>query len=230
MGKKEQGLLSLPRGVTIRKHKTASTLVITFTYKGVLCREPLSRLEANTRGIKYAERLLGEIQNQIASGTFEYAKYFPSSKKLELFGVVKKTKNIKSYLDEYLKICMNRNLSPSTIGGYEKCLSALSELHKLHVTELTPAVLKNWIASRKTKLKTIRNNLSFLRSAIDEAVTDGLLTINPVTLVSASRYHVIDSSPSADDYEVDPFTPAETLAIYQSCRFTEWENLEVYWQ
>lgn len=225
MGKKEQGLLSLPRGVTIRKHKTASTLVITFTYKGVLCREPLSRLEANTRGIKYAERLLGEIQNQIASGTFEYAKYFPNSKKLELFGVVKKTKNIKSYLDEYLKICINRNLSPSTIGGYEKCLSALSELHKLHVTELTPAILKNWIASRKTKLKTIRNNLSFLRSAIDEAVTDGLLTINPVTLVSASRYHVIDSSPSADDYEVDPFTPAETLAIYQSCRYREWENL-----
>ncbi len=62
MGKKEQGLLSLPRGVTIRKHKTASTLVITFTYKGVLCREPLSRLEANTRGIKYAERLLGRYK------------------------------------------------------------------------------------------------------------------------------------------------------------------------
>jgi integrase len=70
-------------------------------------------------GVKYAERLLGEIQNQIVSGTFEYAKYFPNSKKLELFGVVKKTKNIKSYLDEYLKICQNRNLSPSTINGYE---------------------------------------------------------------------------------------------------------------
>ncbi|EIZ0773563.1 DUF3596 domain-containing protein [Salmonella enterica] len=225
MGKKEQGSLSLPRGVTIRQHKTGDTLVITFTYKGVLCREPLSKMEANARGVKYAERLLGEIQNQIVSGNFEYAKYFPNSKKLELFGVVKKTKNIKSYLDEYLKICQNRNLSPSTINGYEKCLSALSALHKLHVSELTPAVLKNWIASRKTKLKTTRNNLSFLRSAIDEAVTDGLLTINPVTLVSASRYHVIDSSPSADDYEVDPFTPAETLAIYQSCRYPEWENL-----
>lgn len=36
---------------------------------------------------------------------------------------------------------------------------------------------------------------------------------------------MIDSSPSADDYEVDPFTPAETLAIYQSCRYREWENL-----
>lgn len=81
------------------------------------------------------------------------------------------------------------------------------------------------LASRKTKLKTIRNNLSFLRSAIDEAVTDGLLTINPVTLVSASRYHVIDSSPNSDDYEVDPFTPAEISAIYQSCSYPEWENL-----
>ncbi len=56
MGKKEQGSLSLPRGVTIRQHKTGSTLVITFTYKGVLCREPLSRMEVNARGVKYAER------------------------------------------------------------------------------------------------------------------------------------------------------------------------------
>jgi integrase len=80
VGKKEQGSLSLPRGVTIRQHKTGDTLVITFTYKGVLCREPLSRMEANARGVKYAERLLGEIQNQIAGGTFDYAKYFPTSK------------------------------------------------------------------------------------------------------------------------------------------------------
>lgn len=225
MGEKKQRSLPLPRGITIRQHKTASTLVITFTYKGVLCREPLSRLEANTRGIKYAERLLGEIQNQIINNTFDYSKYFPNSKKLELFGVVRKSKNIKSYLDEYLKICENRNLSPSTIKGYEKCLSALSELHKLHVAELTPAVLKNWISSRKTKLKTIRNNLSFLRSALDEAVTDGLLTMNPVTLVSASRYHAIDRTPNADDYEVDPFTPAETCAIYQHCKYQEWQNL-----
>lgn len=225
MGKKKQGSLPLPRGVTIRQHRTGSTLVITFTYKGVLCRESLSRIEPNARGIKYAERLLGEIQNQIAGGDFDYSKYFPNSKKLGLFGVVKKTKNIKSYLDEYLKICENRNLSPSTIGGYEKCLSALSTLHSLHVTELTPAVLKNWISSRKTKLKTIRNNLSFLRSALDEAVTDGLLTINPVTLVSASRYHAIDNTPNAEDYEVDPFTPAETSAIYQYCRYPEWKNL-----
>ncbi|MCV5090542.1 tyrosine-type recombinase/integrase, partial [Escherichia coli] len=55
--------------------------------------------------------------------------------------------------------------------------------------------------------------------------TDGLLTINPVTLVSASRYHVVDSKPNTDDYEVDPFTPTETRAIYQHCKYQEWQNL-----
>ncbi|MGV3346366.1 Arm DNA-binding domain-containing protein [Enterobacteriaceae bacterium LUAb1] len=225
MGKKEQGSLSLPRGVTIRQHKNSSTIVITFTYKGVLCREPLQQIESTTRGIKYAERLLGEIQNQINGGTLDYSKYFPTSKKLDLFGSVKRTKNVESYLFEYLKICSNRNLSPSTIGGYQKCLQALSSLHKLHVTELTPGVLKNWISTRKTKLKTIRNNLSFLRSAIDEAVTDGLLAVNPVTLVSASRYHIVENLPDSGGYEVDPFTPAETWAIYQHCRYAEWKNL-----
>lgn len=225
MGKAEQGSLPLPRGVTIRQHKTSTTLVITFTYKGVLCREPLPKMEANARGIKYAERLLGEIQNHITAGDFEYAQYFPKSKRLDMFGQARKTKNVRSYLDEYLKICSNRNLSPSTIGGYEKCMQALSSLHKLHVTELTPAILKNWISTRTTKIKTIRNNLSFLRSALDEAVTDGLLQVNPVTLVSASRYHAVDNSPGSDDYEVDPFAPAETSAIYSACRYQEWRNL-----
>lgn len=70
MGKKEQGSISLPRGITVRSHKTGSTLVLTFTYKGVLCREPLSRLELNNKNIKYAERLLGEIQNSIEKGVF----------------------------------------------------------------------------------------------------------------------------------------------------------------
>ncbi len=83
-------------------------------------------MEVNARGVKYAERLLGEMKNQIIDGTFEYAKYSPNSQKLELFGGVKKNKNIKSYLDEYLIICQNRNLSPSTIRGYETVVGAVS--------------------------------------------------------------------------------------------------------
>ncbi len=65
------------------------------------------------------------------------------------------------YLEEYLVICETRNLSPSTIGGYKKRKNALSDLHQLHVSSLTPAILKNWIQKQTTVLKTIRDQLSF---------------------------------------------------------------------
>lgn len=214
----------LPRGVTIRKHSNGETINITFTYKGVKCREPLSNLEVNNKNIKYAERTLGEIHNKIERGTFNYAEYFPRSARLKIFGNAASGKTIKMYLDEYIDICETRNLSPSTIGGYKKCRSALSSLHILPASELTPATLKQWIQSQKTTLKTIRNQLSFLRSSLDEAVTDGVLQINPVSLVTASRYQS-NKSDAESSYIVDPLSPAEVSALLTSTGNKQWENL-----
>ncbi|EPM0021815.1 Arm DNA-binding domain-containing protein [Citrobacter farmeri] len=214
----------LPRGVTIRKHRNGETINITFTYKGVKCREPLSNLEVNNKNIKYAERTLGEIHNKIERGAFNYAEYFPRSARLKIFGNAASGKTIKMYLDEYIDICETRNLSPSTIGGYKKCRSALSSLHILPASELTPAALKQWIQSQKTTLKTIRNQLSFLRSSLDEAVTDGILQINPVSLVTASRYQS-NKSDAESSYIVDPLSPAEVSALLTSTGNKQWENL-----
>ncbi|MCK9999329.1 site-specific integrase [Providencia rettgeri] len=214
----------LPRGVMIRKHKSGETINISFTFKGVHCREPLSNLEVNPKNIKYAERLLGEIYNKIEKGIFSYVEYFPKSSKLKIFGNKHKGRNINEYLDEYLDICETRGLSPSTIGGYKKCKSALSTLHDLSVVDLTPGILKTWIQKQKTSLKTIRNQLSFLRSALDEAVTDGLITSNPANMVTASRYQS-KSSPSDSDYIVDPLTPEEVTAIYSAVKYDQWKNL-----
>ncbi|WOC01181.1 MULTISPECIES: site-specific integrase [unclassified Providencia] len=214
----------LPRGVMIRKHKSGETINISFTFKGVHCREPLSNLEVNPKNIKYAERLLGEIYNKIEKGIFSYVEYFPKSSKLKIFGNKHKGRNINEYLNEYLDICETRGLSPSTIGGYKKCKSALSTLHDLSVVDLTPGILKTWIQKQKTSLKTIRNQLSFLRSALDEAVTDGLITSNPANMVTASRYQS-KSSPSDSDYIVDPLTPEEVTAIYSAVRYDQWKNL-----
>ncbi|MES3575779.1 Arm DNA-binding domain-containing protein [Enterobacter cloacae] len=222
MGTKESP--KLPRGVTIRKHSSGETINITFTYKGVKCREPLSNLEVNNKNLKYAERTLGEIHNKIERGTFIYAEYFPRSVRLKIFGNAATGKTVKMYLDEYLKICETRNLSPSTIGGYKKCRSALSELHIFPASELTPAALKTWIQNQKTTLKTIRNQLSFLRSSLDEAVTDGVLQINPVSLVTASRYQS-NKSDAESRYIVDPLSPAEVSALLKSTGNKQWENL-----
>lgn len=222
MGTKESP--KLPRGVTIRKHSSGETINITFTYKGVKCREPLSNLEVNNKNLKYAERTLGEIHNKIERGTFIYAEYFPRSVRLKIFGNAATGKTVKMYLDEYLKICETRNLSPSTIGGYKKCRSALSELHIFPASELTPAAVKTWIQNQKTTLKTIRNQLSFLRSSLDEAVTDGVLQINPVSLVTASRYQS-NKSDAESRYIVDPLSPAEVSALLTSTGNKQWENL-----
>lgn len=222
MGQTKQGP-ALPRGITVRQHKNGETLQLTFTFNGVLCREPLSGMEVNPRNIKYAERFLGEIQNRISQGDFNYLQYFPRSKKAVLFGHHKKKKRVKDYLDEYLVISENRNLSPSTIDGYRKCMKALRALHNIYVTELTPAALKSWVSSQTTKLKTIRNRLSFLRSAIDEAVTDGLINDNPVAHINASRYFSIESG-NTEEYEVDPFTPDEIKVIYLNCRYLQWKT------
>ena len=225
MGKAESP--KLPRGVTIRKHSQGETINITFTYRGVKCREPLSNLEVNSKNLKYAERTLGEIHNKIERGTFVYAEYFPRSARLKLFGNAAAGKTVKKYLDEYIDICETRKLSPSTIGGYKKCRSALAALHSLPASELTPAAMKVWIQSRTTTLKTIRNQLSFLRSALDEAVTDGVLQLNPVSLVTASRYQS-DKSTADSDYIVDPLSPAEVDALLSSAGNKQWENLFMF--
>ena len=57
MGNEKQ----LPRGVSLR----GETINITFTFKGVRCREPLSNLPNTTANVRYASRLLGEIQGKI---------------------------------------------------------------------------------------------------------------------------------------------------------------------
>lgn len=227
MGQKKQTGYLLPRGITIRQNKTKETLVITFTYNGVLCREPLSRLTVDNKNIRYAERLLGEIQNNIEKKTFNYAQYFPSSKKVPLFGVGSRKKRVIDYLNEYLNICEVRSLSPSTIIGYRKYKVALSDLHNLNVSALTPAVIKNWIQKQTTSLKTIRNRLSFLRSALDEAITDGIVSINPVSLVSASRYQS-NSSDSESSYIVDPLSPKDISALLAATKYDQWCNLFIF--
>jgi len=181
----------------------------------------------NSKNLKYAERTLGEIHNKIERGTFVYAEYFPRSARLKLFGYAATKKTIKMYLDDYIGICETRKLSPSTIGGYKKCRSALVALHSLPASELTPAAMKAWIQSRTTTLKTIRNQLSFMRSALDEAVTDGVLQINPVSLVTASRYQS-DKAVAVSDYIVDPLSPDEVDALLSSSGNKQWENLFMF--
>lgn len=216
MGEK---LRNMPRGVTVRKHKLGETLQIAFTYLGMQCRETVA-LPATRKNINYASNLLGEIRNNIERNTFNYAAYFPNSKKLKVLGIsASSNKTVGEYLDDYQQSAIKRGLSPSTIEGYRKLKLSLSELHSVPVKMMTPAKLKQFVQASPNATKTLRNKLSYLRSALAEAVTDAIILINPVDGVKLSNYTEKDNKVGLDKShrDIKPFSPIEIQAIYGSC-------------
>lgn len=217
---KKKPAKKLPRGVTIRELDTKNTLQVAFTYKGVRCREQID-IEPTTKNINYAKNLLGEIKNAIERQTFQYADYFPESPKLKIFGRnVDRRRTVLHYMKEYEAAAEKRGLSPSTLEGYRKLQLALSELHSIPVTELSAPRLKQFVLESGNTAKTLRNKFSYLRSALAEAVTDGLVPINPVDTIKLSNYVEKNNKVDLDDNhdDIDPFTPAEVEKIYEHCR------------
>lgn len=213
----------LPRGITVRVHKSGESIQIAFTYMGMQCREVIP-LPATRKNINYASNLLGEVKGAIERNTFQYAKYFPNSSKLKLLGQsVDSNKTILEYLDDYQQASVKRGLSPSTLDGYSKLKSALSDIHDLPVKNLTPARLKQFIKESGNSPKTLRNKFSYLRSALAEAVTDGIIDINPVDTIKLSNYveknNKVDHLDEHED--VQPFSPDEVERIYKHCREDE---------
>lgn len=209
------------RGLTIRNDAgRAQAYRLSFTYKGVHCRESLS-IPVTPANTKYAERLLGEIQNSIERGTFRYADYFPNSKKCEIFGMLSSRATVGDYLQSYYNDAVRRKLSPSTLQGYKKLLNRLAEFNDMPIGELTAADIKRWVTRQDTTIKTMQNILSFLKSAVRDAVVDGAIVTNPVTEVSITQYAKRGTSTP----KIDPFTPEEIHKILSSCEEPNLKNL-----
>ncbi|EGR3070292.1 integrase [Vibrio parahaemolyticus] len=200
----------LPRGVSERKHATGNkTLQITFTYRGVRCRESLSNVGTKPADIRYAENLLGQIKLQISQGIFKYADYFPKSKKLELFGEGKTKRTVGDYLDEYIETCEKKDISFTTINTYKSSAKKLAGLHGIPVGELKQSHLKEHFKGEKAHLKTCKKRLGILKRALDEAIVDGVISSNPCTGFKLSNYVSSDQRLYNTSDEVDPFTPKE---------------------
>jgi integrase len=161
--------------------------------------------------------MLGEIKNNIERCTFDYAGYFPSSKRLKSLGISPNSnKTVGEYLDDYQQSAIRRGLSPSTVEGYRKLKLSLSELHNIPIKLLTPSRLKQFVQASTNTTKTLRNKLSYLRSALAESVTDGVLQINPVDGIKLSNYTEKDNKVDLknEHKDIKPFSPNEIQAIY----------------
>ena len=204
----------LERGIRIRTYASGKrALEIQFQFRGVTCKEMLSRLDPDKKGDqRYAINLKAEIENAIERQTFRYTDYFPDSRRARLFGHAVSTVTIKELLEEWLKD-VKRTHPHSTYRCYRKSCNAhlLPEFGSVRARELTPQLIREWIRSRSGTLKSIRNDLTPLRAVLDRALNDDLIDGNPIDKIKVSK--LVSRHQSRTNYEVDPFTYDEIKVV-----------------
>lgn len=198
-----------------------SSYEITFTYKGVRCRERYKAKPspANTAElIKFRQRILFAIED----GSFDYARSFPNSKNIEQFAEkVGDVLTIETYFDRWL----NRKkveLKASTYKGYYGIVNhvVIPMFGKLPLADLKRAAIRDWLATidedreekKKVTNKRLSNIQSCMRSALADALDDEIIDTNPLAGYTYSRAER-PAEGDAEGDEVDPFTPEEQIAV-----------------
>lgn len=77
---------------SVRKREDNGLLFIDFRFRGIRCREQTA-LPENTINRKKVQKVLERIEAEIASGSFEYRRYFPGSKNAVKFDSVEEAPN-----------------------------------------------------------------------------------------------------------------------------------------
>ncbi len=197
------------RGV---KPASNSSIEIAFSYRGVRCRERI-KLPPTPKNLKYCDRLKARIEDEIARNAFNYAEHFPNSPKALLLspqpGAAIK---LERYLDRWLKDCKDE-VKSSTWNGYKKIVNnqLIPNFGHLALTVIRRRHVKEWARSKDISAKTIGNIISPLRIALDEAVDDELIDINPLAGWKIKRKN---SGVKTDP--IDPFSHEERAAILAS--------------
>lgn len=194
---------------------TESSIEIDFYYRGARCRERI-KLPPTPRNMKFCQNLLGQIKVEIEKGLFDYAAHFPTSKRARQ--VIEKPATLddmKTVLDRWLA-SKQHELEHSTIIGYSRIVKniLIPRIGTIALRDFDRAQLRDLVASfgATVTAKRITNVLGPLRGALDDAVDDDLIKSNPMDSFKVRRRAKINAPE-----EVDPFSPAEVLAILAAC-------------
>lgn len=211
---------SQPKGVEVRPGKRRSSLRVTFNYNGKRCRETLD-IPVTPSNIKYASNLIGEIENRIERGTFEYSAFFPNSSRAGQKPLKAKRLTVSQLVDNFINAGRKtQSLSPSSIATYAKWQKARLDKKwcETYADELTTAELREWIVELICELapKSVRNCVGVLSSVLTQATTDGIIKANPLEPISLKA--MLPKRRKADeDDKIDPFNSGEIAAILGAC-------------
>jgi len=212
-------------GVEIRDWANGTTsLRILFHYRGVRCRETI-RLTATRQNINYAIRRRAEVLNAIERGMFNYFNFFPESKRAKLFGAKDRDNRcnnqcditIGTLLNDYLQQ-VKRAFEASTAQAYESAYRAhlLPQFGQVKIRELTPLMLRRWLAGLQITAKTVSNILIPLRAVIDQALSDDLIDKDPLAHIKLAK--ILNKKTSRSTHQIDPFNQKEIAAILNTAQ------------
>lgn len=195
------------------RQASASSILIDFYYRGVRCKEFL-RLPPTKANMKYAESVRAQILSEMGRGTFNYAKFFPNSRKALTMSQTPGTAiTVADQLRLWLR-GMKDAIQHTTFRDYELAIEKvwIPSFGDYRLTEVTRGMLKAWVGDQACGLKRVRNLLLPMRGMFEQAMEDELITANPFVGWTPRKA----SKPKEED-DIDPFSQEEIRAILDHC-------------
>lgn len=180
-------------------------------YRGVRCRERVP-LKPTTANLKRAEQHRAAILHAIAAGNFDYRASFPESKIAARLEVAEAAPGdlmlVGDYLDKWLDE-QKLERKASTYDTYRKIVIGKLDpwFGKLKLSELKRKQVREKLAAYPAGNKTLGNIQSVLRAALEAAVEDELIEVNPLAGYTYRKKE------APNDDEIDPFDRVEQSAI-----------------
>ncbi|AVG17071.1 site-specific integrase [Chromobacterium vaccinii] len=190
-----------------------STIEIDFYYAGERCKERI-KLQPTPANMKRAAQHRAAILLAIDQGTFDYATTFPNSKRANALARAVTSKMLAC---DYIVAWLEKKaltIKSSTMSGYRKIVYGhlIGILGNDVLADLNRGGIREKLEKTNCSNKTLANIQSVLRTALNDALEDGLIQSNPV---ADWTYRKLEP-PKMDD-DIDPFTSEEQTRILNAC-------------
>ncbi len=198
-----------------------TSITIDFAYKGVRCRERL-KIAPTPSGLTRADRFRSAILHAIEQGTFDYAETFPDSpRRFQFMQQAGAGYPLATWLETWVER-KRPHLKASTWDDYRKIVyhTLIPAFGSIYLPDLKRAAVREWCEGQACGNKRLANIQSVLRAALQDALDDELLDVNPI---HGWRFARKDAPKREDD--VDPFTSGEQAAILKACQDPQHCNL-----
>lgn len=212
---KNQTTAKPPIGVQIR----GNSIRIFFYYNGKQCFETVAT-GSSKADINYAVRRRAEVLRKIEDGEFDYRVEFPGSNNIKKFYESYNftcADYLTKQLSNYQRMNQVGELETITLKTYQRIIESklLPYFLEKQIGKLSAMDIKQFIGTFECSAKYATQLLIPLRAALDEAVNDGVLTINPMNQLAIGK--LIRENFHKSTFKRERFTEHEREAIINAC-------------